>query len=437
MNTEVIEGAPQLAEERAGRPCVSSVWKLIVRNVLRQRSRNLLLGALITFASFVMVYFSQFLAGVHHNFSTNIVALATGDIYVASQVTREIDRNIFDREYRYFRYPPAFAEALEGVPGVIAVHPRLEFDTKVATEIDSVPFKAMAFDLTNDRQLAANFRLVEGRMFNAGAYEVIVPVDFARRNLIQVGDTIRLLAKSLDKKINLIDYEVTGLFQAVSLPAWLENYVYIDLPVARVLVNDATGATRLNLSVDPAAPLTQVRDKVAEVVAAQHLPEDGALDTSYWQQGAEMFTELTGALQLSYTLITTIITLMVAAALAFTTMLTIFERTREVATLAALGASPLRIQTILVGESVVLAIIASAVGIALASLLFLVTARAGIPITNQELSGFLGSSHFYPAFDLGGYIAGLLVPLLVALLASYFFARRASRLPIADALAET
>lgn len=450
MTAEAIDSTASAAASAAGARSGSrwagarSLARLACRNLLRQRSRTLLLGGLVLFSSLVIVYFSQFLAGVQLNYSRNLAALATGDVYFASRVTREIDRSIFDREYRYFRFDAALQSELARLPGVQAATVRLEFDTKVATDIDSLPFRAMAFDPRADAALARNFRLVEGRLFQPGAYEIVVPVEFARRNQIRVGDSIRLVAKALNKKINLIDYRVTGLFSAISLPAWFDNYVYIDLAAARVLVDDPAGATRVNLALQPGADAEATRAALDALLqrraaAQQQQPaeeRDPELQALHWHDGAEVFEELVGAMQLSYAIVIAIVTVMVGASLAFTTMLNIVERTRELATLAALGATPGRIRALLVGESLVLGLAASLAGTALAALLFAVTARVGIPITSKELGGFLGASRFHPAFDAGGFVAGLAVPLLVALLASWFFARRAARLPIAQALAE-
>lgn len=436
VRSDTLAAGPAVAAGAGNGAGAGGLFSLILRNVVRQRSRTLLLGGLMVFASFVIVYFSQFLAGVHHNFSHNLVALATGDLYVASEVTREIDRNIFDRDYKFFRLTADLEEDLLQTPGLRSVTARLEFDTKVATAIDTVPFKAMAFDLRDDPQLAANFRFVEGGMFEAGSYGVVVPADFARRNRIEVGDPIRLVAKSLDKKVNVLFYDVTGIFETISLPAWFENYVYVDLAAARVLVDDPTAVTRVNLGLAPEAAPQSVRDGVRQVLARQPAAAEPALEVSFWEDGAQVFAELTAAMRLSYALIISIIVVMVATSLAFSTMLNIYERTREVATLAALGAAPGRIRLLLVGESLVLAAAAASAGLLCAALLYLLTAEFGIPIQNKELSGFLGSSRFYPAFDLSGWTAGLLVPLAVALLASYFFARRASNLNIAEALAE-
>ncbi|WP_338848370.1 FtsX-like permease family protein [Massilia sp. W12] len=414
----------------------NSRWKLVLRSVLRQRSRNLMLGLLIFTSSLAIVYFSQFLQGVQHNFTQNLVSLASGNIYVSSKITRDIDKNIFDREYLYFKASPQALQTLSALPGVSDVVQRLEFDAKVVGDYDITPFRVMAFDLKHETRLQQNFEMTEGRMFKSGEFGVILPQDFARRHQIKVGDSVRLLAKAANNQVNLIDYTVTGLFNTKSLSAWFDNYVYLDLDVARVLVNDKQTLTRLNVSFKDDADPAKVRSAVQSWMEQNQSKDNPPLEITSWEEGTSTFNDLIGAQQLSYMVVITIIIIMVGASLAFSTMMNILERTKEIATLGALGATPRTVRRILVGESMVLALFAALAGMFAAILLYLITAHYGIPINNKDLSGFLGSSHFFPAFNGAGYVAGLLVPLLVAFFSSFLFARRASRLPLAEALAD-
>ncbi len=412
------------------------LWKLAVRNVFRQGSRNLLLGLLILFASLVIVFFSQFLEGVSHNFTRNLIHLASGELYVSSHVERAVERNVFDRTYEYFKVPAAFRTELAALPGYESVDERLDFDAKLITERDTLPYQVKAFDPSRDTALAANFTFVTGRMFTAGEYGIIVPADFARRHGIAVGDHVRVLAKAVSKQVNLIDYVVTGTFRTTNLSAWFDHSAYLDLSAARVLVDDPGALTRLNIHLADGAASEEFATALTRLIQAHRVAGNPELDATRWTEGASFFVELTGAMKLGYLIIIVIVTVMIAASLAFTTMMTILDRTKEIATLGALGATPRTIRRLLVGENLVLAAGAAALGTACAGLLFLVTSHTGIPIGMEELRGFLGSARFYPAFQPGGFLSGLIVPVAVAFAASYLFARRASRLPIAEAMAD-
>jgi putative ABC transport system permease protein len=413
-----------------------SRFRLASRNVMRQGSRTVLLGLLIAFASLVIVFFSQFLAGVSHNFTRNLVSLATGDVYVASRVERTVDRNIFDRDYEYFSLPPAFYRDLARLPGYASAHHRLELDAQVVTEDDTVPYRLMAFDPSSEPVLTGNFAFLEGRMFRPGEYGVVVPAEFARRHGVAVGDRVRLLTKTVSRQVNVLDYAVTGIFRTRNLPAWLDNYAYLDLSAARTLVDDEGALTKLNVHLAPGASAHTFRASLDDLVEAHAAAGDPPLESTHWADGAAFFAQIRQAMDMSYLFVILLISVMIGSSLALTAMMTIVERTKEIATLGALGATPARIRRLLVSEALVLAAASAALGTAIAGVAFLITSQTGIPVRGEELRGFLGTAHFYPAFEPAGFVGGLVAPVAVAIAASYVLARRATRLPIAQAMAD-
>jgi putative ABC transport system permease protein len=412
------------------------LWTLAVRNVLRQGTPSLLVGLLIAFGSLVLVLLSQFLGGVSHNFTRSFIDQASGDVYVSSKVERTLDRNVFDRTYEYFRLPDNVCSALTALPGFVSADERLDFDAKLITERDTLAYRVRAFDPESEPALAANFTLVEGRMFAAGEHGIVLPAGFARRHGIAVGDHVRLLAETMSKRVNVIDYVVTGTFHTTTLSAWFDTSAYINLSSARVLVDDPRALTRLNIHLADGAAYEDFAATLKHLLRTNRVAGNPALDATHWTEGAAYFVKLTEAMELGYAIIMIMVAVMIAAGLAFTTTMTIAKRTREIATLGALGAAPRTIRRLLLGENLLLAAGAAALGTACAGLVFLVTSRTGIPVGAEELRGLLGSAHFYPVFQARGFADGLSVPVDVAFVASYFLARRASRLPIAEAMAE-
>lgn len=431
-----VSPLPAAAAPAARRPPHRGHWTLIVRNLLRERQRNLMLGLLMAFASFVVVFFSQLLAGIAQNFTHNLVSLASGNVYVSSTVERAVDRNLFDREYGFFSLPPAFYQALAKLPGYRAANPRIEFDAQLITARDTIPWRVAAFDAAAEPALAANFDFVAGRPFTAGRFGIALPEDFARRHGIRVGDPVRLLARSVGKQVNLIEFAVSGTFRTTQLSAWLDGYAYVDLASARQLLDSPDVATRLNVQLADRTDEAAFAAALDRLLAQYRQPGRPALDATPWTAGASFFVELTQSMTAGYLIVMVIIAILLGAGLGFTTVMVIVERRKEIATLAALGATPRQLRRLLVGENLVLAAAAALAGVALGALAFAIAAAIGIPVGMAELQGFLGSSRLYPAFEPAGFVAGALLPPLVAAAASSVFARRAARLPIAEAMAD-
>ncbi|MES2825079.1 MAG: FtsX-like permease family protein [Pseudomonadota bacterium] len=406
------------------------------KNLKRNRSRNLMQGALIFFAAFMISYFAQFLAGITKNFTSNLVELATGDVYLSSTINADTEQNSFDRDYEYLRIPADFIADIKANPEVKAVNPRLEFPVRLSLPNDTLAFLMSAFDVKEERRLRENFQIIEGRMLADDGFEIIVPVDMARQQNIRIGDQISVLAGTVDHKANLLQLKVVGTFKTYSLSTWLNNYIYTSLTTARVLVDDAAAVTRLNIHLQEKADPEMFATSLANPIKEKLLANNPPLDATSWKKGAAFFTSLIFGIEAGFFIIIGMICTILSCAIGFSIMMGVVERKKEIATLGALGASPKMIRKMFMTESILLSDIAAFSGIVLAAILFYFTLQSGVPINNPELEGFLGASHFYPALDIAGFIVPFIICKVVSANVSFLIANHASKRPIAAVMVE-
>jgi ABC-type lipoprotein release transport system permease subunit len=409
--------------------------KLYLRSLFRNKGRTLLLALLTGFAAFVMAYFAQFLRGVTVNFTDNLIELASGDAYIASKVEAKADETIFDRKYEFFRLPETFYTEAATIANFESVHERLDFEATLDTGEDSAYLPVGSFKPSNEPALVRNFTFAEGRMFSDAEYGIILPVDTARRYNLKVGDTVSLITRSVDKRINLLTYTVTGTFTTGNLSAWFNNSAYISLASARMLVNDPRALTRLNVHFDAEAKHDEYMPQLESLLQKFALPANPALGVTYWKDGSKFFTDLAFTIEAGFFIVVGIICTILGASIVFTSMMNIMERRKEIATYGALGASPKMVRKILLYESIFLSDISSIIGIVIAAICYVLTKDIGIPIHNAELSGFLGSSHFYPALDWAGFWVPFVITKVVAGQAVYFIGTYAARQPLSEAMA--
>ena len=416
---------------------MNAIWSLVFKSLLRNGGRNLLQAGLIFFAAFVMAYFSQFLAGVTRNFTDNLVELATGEIYISSTIDEEIDQNVFDREYKYLRIPKSFLNEVNALEGVETIHPRIDVPVRLNLPDDTVNFSMSAFNPDQEQRLGSNFIITEGRLIADGAFEIMVPQDFARRHNIEVGDTVPMLAGTVNRRVNLVQFTVVGKFLTSSLSAWFNNYLYTSITPARVLLNDNTTITRLNIHLTEDAEKDELMLQINTLVA-QHLSDDSnpPLDATWWEDGAEFFSSLVFGIEAGFFIIVGIIVTILACSMGFATVMTVIERTKEIATYGALGGSPKMIRKIFLMENVLLSDLSSIAGTLIALIAYLLTKDIGIPINNPEFEGFIGASHFYPALDIAGFIVPFLICKVVTAQVSFFIVTRAAKKPITEAIAD-
>ena len=129
-----------------------------------------------------------------------------------------------------------------------------------------------------------------------------------------------------------------------------------------------------------------------------------------------------------------IIAILVATlGVANTMMMAVTERTREIGTLRALGTRPGTIRSLFIAEGLVLAVMGCTVGALLSLAVRLVLNNSGIMLPPPP-GGTLGSPLHVELYG-GAYAAGAAAMMLTMVVASYFPARRASRMRVVEALA--
>lgn len=415
---------------------MNAIWSMAFRSLARNGTRSLLQAGLICFAAFVMAYFAQFVAGITKNFTENLVELATGDMYISSQIDNSTEQSIFDREYEYLRMSESFLADLSNMQEVTEVNHRIEIPVRFNLPDDTVTFKLSAFNIETEQRLKNNFTIVEGRMIENNAFEIILPADFARRNNIALGDTVPLLAGTVKRKVNLMTFKVVGTFTTQSLSAWFNNSAYTSLAPARTLLNSPLVVTRLNIHLTKEANTEQFKSTIEQKLNAELSEKNPPMDVTPWTIGAAFFSSLIYGIETGFVIVIFIIFTILGCNICVATIMNVMERSKEIATLGALGAAPKVIRRIFIRENTVLSDISALVGISLAFIAFLITQQSGIPVNSPEFESFLGTSHFYPAFDPAGFIVPFILCKFVTFFVSFIIIRRAAKKPIAETMAK-
>jgi putative ABC transport system permease protein len=163
--------------------------------------------------------------------------------------------------------------------------------------------------------------------------------------------------------------------------------------------------------VDAHALASRIERDLPSVATISSVSEYGKVDQGY---------EMLGAVQLAIELLAVGIG---AIGVTNTMIMSVFERTREIGILRAVGWSRRRIMLAVLGESVALCVMASAVGVALGTL-------AGRLVTNlPQISNLIE-----PSYDASIYVRAIVIGLFVGLVGAAYPAIRATRLTPMEAL---
>jgi putative ABC transport system permease protein len=271
--------------------------------------------------------------------------------------------------------------------------------------------------------------LTRGRWIRNGEErEVVLGSGLAKALSVKEGDAITLLATTPDGVLNAIDATVVGL-AAIPIKDLDERYLATSLGVASDLLMAGGRTSKLVVVLrepaDAAAALPRLLNRLRDEgidVAGKTWSELAA----FYRQVRLLYVGIFGFMGL-------VLVVVVLLATANTMMMAAAERTREIGTLRAIGTRPSAIRRMFLAEGLFIAGFGCLGGVLLSLGVRAVLNHSGLTIPPPP-----GVAHAMPLhvnFYWLTHAAGAIAMTATLLVASWFPARRASRLPIVSALA--
>ncbi|MGH3391442.1 MAG: FtsX-like permease family protein, partial [Actinomadura sp.] len=240
-----------------------------------------------------------------------------------------------------------------------------------------------------------------------GPAEVAIDENTAVKAGYTIGDEARILVQGPTQRMTVVGIVSTG-----------------NLMGATVTVFDTETAQRLllkpgyfsDISMGSAGPgEAELRDRVARVLPGNL---EAITGTTLREEAKSDVAQLLSFIRY-FLLIFALISIFVGGFIIFNTFsMLVAQRTRELALLRAIGAARKQVTRAVIGEAVAVGVVGSTIGLAVG---------AGLALALQALSGIEGSGGlvFTPTPVLWSYAVGI----VVTVVAAYFPARRAAKIP--------
>jgi putative ABC transport system permease protein len=312
----------------------------------------------------------------------------------------------------YDPIPTAAAEAVRQVPGVQTVSTLQSTQVK----IDGIGGKPRATGLdpaTANQVLKLDFQgdTTEQTLRDLSSSEAIVDKSFAESNGLELGDTIHALGQTG----NRASFRIVG--EVKDSADLLGSLVVTQEAMARDFAT--TQDTYDFVKLAPGVESSAVQDRI-DTLLARLFPTTEVMNQQELKRNQE--NQINPLLGLVYALLSLAIIVSLFG-IANTLALSIYERTRELGMLRAVGMSRRQVRRLIRYESVITALIGAVLGMVL-GLIF--AALMSVPLRDE---GFVLS---YPVSQL---VIILVVAALAGVVAAIAPARRAARLDVLEALA--
>jgi len=393
------------------------VFRIALRNILRQRRRTLL-TVLTMFGGFTLSSLSiAWMDGSYNRLIDTFTRNRLGHIQIHQKDYR--DRPSL---YRTIDDVAGVGKVLDSFPEVEAWTPRV-----LAAGLLSVGDKSTGAEIVGIDPLreaaTTNFdpKVAEGRpLAREPAHDVLLGIGLAKRLDATLGDSVVVLSQAADGSLANDIFRVTGLVDAG---------------------DNAVNQVTLYMHIADAQQLFVLPGRAHEIVVVAHKPKGlpalaaritqaldrPALAVEPWQVFARSFYDAMKADQAGNWITLFIIVLVVAVGVLNTVLMSVLERTREYGLLRAVGTRPRMVFSIVVSEVFVMSIIAVLVGgVASLGLNYWMSIHG---ITLPEKLEFAGVEfqHMNSEINLRSFVIPTVTVIVAALVVGVFPALKAAR----------
>jgi putative ABC transport system permease protein len=399
------------------------------RNIGRNTRRTILSAAAIAVATLVTVFMFALIEGLKADMVGIIQRMVSGQVRVrtsafdANEIRNPLHLGVSDAA--------TVLQALQADPTVKALSPRISFPTALYREGKIFKGMGMGLDFPREEGFQDFSRFMTGgRLPAMGARETVLSSGLARDMGVGTGDSITLFTRNATGGMNGMTLRISGIV-SFSVSAFDQSFFFAPLDTVQRLLGMPGSVTEILVilrdGVDPdteASALAGVlRDRGRGELAVTPWTRIGIWPT-YLRIAEAMFT----VIALGFLLIG-------ATVVINTTMMVIYERTREIGTMSALGMTSGQIVRLFFLESLLVAGLGSLAGTLAGIAITLPLSVHGIDYTEMmEGVKMAIPSVYYPVLNWKSTALAFLYSAAVSSIVSIIPSRRASRVEPVTAL---
>jgi ABC-type lipoprotein release transport system permease subunit len=402
--------------------------KMAWRNMWRNWRRTLIATIAIVLGLILLVFMDAMIAGSDQAIYSNSVRLYGGNLQVHSPGYRA-------KASRMPVLPLANAEivldTVSAQPQVVSASMRINTGGMLSNRRDAFPVAITAIQPEREAPvslIAEN--ITEGRYLDpADEDAILIGRELADLLGAHVGDRVILLGQRKDESMRQATMTIAGIYD-LGLGEAEKGTVFINLSQAQVLYNLRDQATEVTAMLERVGQ----EDNLVPVLQSA-LP---AYEVDTWDSLRPELQE-TLAMKSTFTSIFGFIVVMIAAIGIFNLMMmAVYERTREMGVMAAMGMKSRQLLGLFLMEGAMIGIFGAVIGCIAAWILVWAVAQVGIDFSSltsemDETVALMGS-RLYPAIEISKIIGYGAAVAIIAALATLYPAWQAARQEPAQAL---
>lgn len=408
--------------------------KLAIRNVFRNKIRTFITLAAIAFGSVSIIIAGGFFEDTFLQMREAVIHSQLGHLQIYCKGYSDYGASApFD--YLIEDHRP-LVEKLMKFDHIKLVTPRITFSAMISTGENNVSVFCQGIEPKGEQVLNKidslqvenkGVKIEQGLDLSKGdRFEVILGRGLAKNLDLKPGDSAVLLTNTVGGSLNAFDVTIKGIFFTAS-KEFDDRALRLPIQTAQKLLRTDSVQTLVVL-LDKTENTLAVSSRIKQMIQTDDLP----LELKIWKELADFYNKTVELYGKQFFILKLIITTIVILSIFNTINMAIWERTREIGTIMAMGYKKADILKLFLAEGFILGLIGGVVGVILGILLARGISIFGIPMPPPP-----GATVGWTAFikvvpDL--LVSSMAISLFASLFSSIYPAFKASNLTITDAL---
>ena len=409
-----------------------STINLAARNLTRYRRRTLLTSLLITLGVTALLIFLA-AAG---SFKQTMIGSITDSMLGHLQVHRKgYTASIDNLPLNLSLQPKAVSrieEMLKAEPEILAYSKRVKLGAMFSNFTENTSIRLNGVDPAAEDATVPGLRQRINDGDKTGALvspgKVLIPQLLARGMKVKVGDQVVLVVTNSSGSVNGKPFTVGDILDGVTGPGGRDGYIHID-DARELLRMEQPEVMEIAVRLKSLAKLGEVQQRLSKALDEIRNKEDKPATELHLWSDLSPFASIVRMIDLMTLFIRIMLIAIVLVSVMNVMLMAVYERIREIGTLAAIGTPPGKLMAIFLIEGLLLGLAGALAGIALSyGIIALLNAYPVVFSFGRE------QITLYPGLDFIEVPGVILLAVLVSGLASLQPAWRAARMDPIQAL---
>ena len=404
--------------------------KIAVRNLLRYKRRTVLTSSLISIGVMFVIVFVAASGSFKYLMIGQITDSMLGHLqihkrgYVASIDSLPLTLNLNANQEKKLE------KTIQEIPGIEAFSPRIKFGGMFSNFVETTNIRING--VYPEKEIATVplllSRISQGSK-NIQKGEILIPELLANGLKVKVGDGVVVIATNKDGSVNGRQFVIGGIIESVTGPGGRDGYMHIE-DAKEVLRMEEIEISEVAVRLKDFNKLNVVSNKLDDVLSNE-LNKEGKpiFDVRTWEK-LSPFYNIARMIDIMTFFIRIMLIAIVLISIMNVMIMSVFERIREIGTIAAIGTLPRKILSLFLIEGFSLGVVGAIAGNILAVIIVFIMNAVKITFNFGRQTGLQLS----PSIRVDDMIIISAIVIIASVIAALHPALKASKMEPVDAL---